>query len=230
MAKINFGEVVNDARGKIAGIVFSKNKSGAYTRTKVTPVNPNSPAQQAVRSFFAQLAQNWSAVLTAAQRAAWTAYAVTYPRTDIFGNSLTLNGMNMYIALNSRLLLTGNALINTPPLTNAVNPAVWGPNFPACSLIALTVQEIAPSSDASAWNFLFCTKSLPPGRSPSPSDYRFVYAAVDPGAAGALDVFSHYAAVFGTPVLGGYIYGLISTLDVSTGLMSVGQPIYAIVT
>jgi hypothetical protein len=55
MAKINFGQTVNDARGKLGGTVFSKNKSGAYTRRKVTPANPRTVAQSRVRNFFGTL-------------------------------------------------------------------------------------------------------------------------------------------------------------------------------
>ena len=38
--KIKFGSEVVDGRGKIGGHVYSKNKGGAYKRTKVTPSNP----------------------------------------------------------------------------------------------------------------------------------------------------------------------------------------------
>lgn len=46
MAKIKFGMMMTDARGKLGGQVFSKNRSGSYVRTKVTPVNPQTTTQQ----------------------------------------------------------------------------------------------------------------------------------------------------------------------------------------
>jgi hypothetical protein len=52
MAKIKFGMMMTDARGKLGGHVFSKNRSGAYVRTKVTPVNGQTTAQTGVRAIF----------------------------------------------------------------------------------------------------------------------------------------------------------------------------------
>jgi hypothetical protein len=46
--KMKFGAIVTEGRGKIGGHVASKNKSGAYLRTKVTPVNRQSVAQSNV--------------------------------------------------------------------------------------------------------------------------------------------------------------------------------------
>ena len=58
--KLKFGAIVTDGRGKIGGHVASKNRSGAYLRTKVTPSNPNTVAQVQVRSILASLSQSWS--------------------------------------------------------------------------------------------------------------------------------------------------------------------------
>ena len=57
MAKIKFGMMMTDARGKLGGQVFSKNKGGAYVRTKVTPSNPQTIAQTTRRALFAAI---WS--------------------------------------------------------------------------------------------------------------------------------------------------------------------------
>ena len=48
--KIKFGAIVVDGRNKIGGHVMSKNRAGAYMRTKVSPVNPRSLDQMSVRS------------------------------------------------------------------------------------------------------------------------------------------------------------------------------------
>ena len=68
--KILWGALVVDGRRKIGGQVASKNRGGAYMRNKVTPVNPQTAAQTAIRNRLAGLSQAWRA-LTAAQRAAW---------------------------------------------------------------------------------------------------------------------------------------------------------------
>ena len=68
--KIKFGAIVTDGRGKIGGHVASKNRSGAYMRTKVTPSNPNTASQSQARSILASASQNWRN-LTDSQRKAW---------------------------------------------------------------------------------------------------------------------------------------------------------------
>jgi len=58
--KIKFGAIVVAGSGKIGGHVASKNRGGAYLRTKVTPTNPNSPAQAGARALLASLSTGWS--------------------------------------------------------------------------------------------------------------------------------------------------------------------------
>ena len=59
MAKIKLSAIVSEMRGKLNGSVFSKNRGGAYIRTKVTPVNPQSLAQGLVRATLTNLSQAW---------------------------------------------------------------------------------------------------------------------------------------------------------------------------
>lgn len=106
MAKILFTAVVADMRNKLAGTVFSKNRYGAYARTKVTPVNPQTAAQSAVRSSFAAMASAWRG-LTEAQRLSWINAAPAFPIFDIFGNSKILSGSALYNRLNLNLATIG---------------------------------------------------------------------------------------------------------------------------
>ena len=56
--------------GKQGNIVFSSNQYGPYTADKSLPFNPNTEAQQKVRSGTASIARIWS-TLTSAQRQNW---------------------------------------------------------------------------------------------------------------------------------------------------------------
>src|SRR3546814_20356183 len=60
MAKVKFGALMTDARGKLGGHVFSKNRAGSYLRTKVTPVNPQTSYQTSVRALFGAISPQWS--------------------------------------------------------------------------------------------------------------------------------------------------------------------------
>ncbi|OHB84403.1 MAG: hypothetical protein A2V98_10425 [Planctomycetes bacterium RBG_16_64_12] len=92
--------VYSDAWGKIAGLVYARNRFGMYTRALVTPVNPQSSEQQQVRNALAAMNARWTETLTAAQRAAWEAYALAVPKVS-HGQSLTLTGQNWFIACNT---------------------------------------------------------------------------------------------------------------------------------
>ena len=105
--KVKFGGGVAEARGSIAGTTFSRNKGGSYARQRVTPVNPQTAAQQAQRSRISELATHWGQTLTQAQRDGWVVFAENFPITDVFGDSLVLSGAQGYTRINSRLLAAG---------------------------------------------------------------------------------------------------------------------------
>lgn len=117
--KIKFGAIVVDGRGKIGGHVASKNRAGAYIRTKVTPVNPGTVCQAAVRNRFAAVSVAWRG-LTAAQRILWNDAVAAFAKTDIFGDLRHPSGANLHQRLNNNLLKIGEAVITVPPVPAAV--------------------------------------------------------------------------------------------------------------
>lgn len=114
MAKVLFTAIVADMRNKLNGTVFSKNRYGAYTRTKVTPVNPQSADQQTVRGRFGAFSANWRG-LSEADRISWINAAPAFPIIDIFGNSKILSGHALYNKVNLNLAQAGQAAITTAP-------------------------------------------------------------------------------------------------------------------
>jgi hypothetical protein len=113
--KMKFGAIVTDGRGKVGGHVASKNRAGAYLRTKVTPVNPSTSYQVNVRNRLAGLAQGWRS-LTAPQRLAWNNAVSDYKKTDIFGDLQNPTGFNLYVRINSNLLNILESARTTPAL------------------------------------------------------------------------------------------------------------------
>lgn len=120
--KLKFGAIVTDGRGKIGGHVASKNRAGAYLRTKVTPSNPNTVAQLQARSILASLSQGWSQ-LTDSQRQGWNDAVKEWGTTDIFGDIKNPSGINLFVKLNSNLLNVGLASLSNVPAKSEV-PAV----------------------------------------------------------------------------------------------------------
>lgn len=59
MAKISLSPLVVDIRNKVADMVFSKWRGINYVRSRVTPSNPNTQAQQDVRNSLARCVDMW---------------------------------------------------------------------------------------------------------------------------------------------------------------------------
>lgn len=110
-------EVLTQASGSIGGTTYAHNRGGLYRRARSIPTNPNSAAQQTVRTNFGQLATRWNDTLTTAQRSAWENYAANSPTTDALGDSLVLTGQQMYIRCNSVRLRGSLTAVDDGPTT-----------------------------------------------------------------------------------------------------------------
>lgn len=96
--------MMSAASGSLAGITASHNKGGQYFRSRVIPVNPSSEFQLQVRAAMTSLATGWSDTLIPSQRTAWDLYASNVEVTDTLGSSMTLSGINWFIASNTARL------------------------------------------------------------------------------------------------------------------------------
>lgn len=123
--KAKFGAIVVDGRGKIGGHVMSKSRSGAYMRTKVTGVNPQTSYQLAARNVLTSQSQAWRD-LTDAQRLAWDAAVADYAKTDIFGDLRNPTGKNLFTRLNVNILAQGGTPISAPPALAPVGDITIG--------------------------------------------------------------------------------------------------------
>lgn len=101
--------------GKMGGIVFSRNRFGAYMRARVVPVNPKTPQQTTVRDLLSNLAIAWLDTLTAAQRSGWATYAANVSTINRVGLPINLTGLNWYCAVNVLRQQSGLARVDTPP-------------------------------------------------------------------------------------------------------------------
>lgn len=220
MAKIVFSAIVGDARKKIGGNVFTKGRSGAFVRRKVSPIQPRSSFQRNVRASFTALSKLWSgATMDDTKRAAWNALASNYPVKDKFGAAHTLTGLQMFQKLNRVLATMGVAAITTPPATLAaeypgaltVVATVAGPN-------TLTV-DFATDPTAADNAMIFGAAQQSAGRAFVGNKYRFLDNAPAPGP---IDISAKYVAKFGALIAGKKVPILVKYANVTTG--AVGTP------
>lgn len=140
MAIIIPGPLAEEARGKIGGLVFSRNKGGQYVKGFAAPTNPSTARQVEVRSQWSVLINAYSVLITQLQRDGWVDLAAANPVLNRLGQSILLSGLNMYIRFNQTRLLTGSARIDTAPA--AFLQAAADPN-----LVLAAVTETTNSFD-----------------------------------------------------------------------------------
>lgn len=218
--KVKYSALMSDARGKLNGSVASKNRSGAYLRNKVTPVNPQTGAQQAVRNRLASFSQAWRG-LTAAQRAAWDGAVSAFANTNVFGDLVQPTGKNLYTALNSNLGNIGETAISTPPLPAEVPEPVAGTlTIDVGTGDAMTLAFTNDSSDVTY--LLFATAPLSPGVGFFKNRYRQIGTYAGSGGS-PIDFKADYEAKFGTPADGQKIAVKLVPVVVATGQRGIGS-------
>lgn len=198
MAKIKFGAIVTDASGKLGGHVFSKNKAGSYMRTKVTPLNPKTAAQMAIRGIFAGISSAWSG-LTAAQRSTFLDKVADYSKTNIFGDSNNPTGKALFQRLNQNLVITGQTQVTTCPSPIAVPfaNATGAAGAATGQTLALTLAGLTTGSKL----IVFATPSMSQGTQFVKNKLRML--GTFPGAAaGPVAIGPKYITKFGALVAG----------------------------
>jgi len=213
--KMKFGAIVTDGRGKIGGHVASKNRQGAYLRTKVTPSNGQTSFQQGVRNLFTQLSQAWRS-LTQAQRDSWNGAVASFSKTDIFGDLRNPSGANLFQKLNNNLQSVGVAILTDAPLPVEV---------PNTSLIEITETAVTGAmnlvlSDAVALGSslkVFATAPMSPGKNFVKSEFRLI-TTLDAETATPVSVNTEYLAKFGAaPLFGQKVFFKVLPISTDSG-------------
>lgn len=226
--KMKFGAIVTDGRGKIGGHVASKNRAGAYLRTKVTPVNPRFPDQTVVRNRLGGLAQAWRG-LTEAQRASWNAAVGAFAKTDIFGDLKNPTGFNLYQQINNNLIRIGETALDTPPSPVAVVDIIIGALSVAAAAGTASLAYTA-GADATSMIEVAATAPISAGVSFVKSEYRLIGSFLA-NALSPYDLATEYVAKFGSLAgqSGKKIFVRTKAISVATGIAGTPQSTSAII-
>lgn len=213
--KIKFGAIIVAGSGKIGGHVAAHNRSGAYMRTKVTPINSQTGSQTTVRNRLSTLATSWKA-LTAAQILAWNNAVSLYKGTNIFGDIKSPSGFNLYQKLNNNLSRIGVAALTTPPTPVAL---------PSCDTGVLTsvhagAMLLTFTNDPSMVASVVAVEATAPqsaGKSFIKSEYRYI-GLLPTITAHVSTLTTIYNAKFGAPSTAGQkVYVRIRQISNVTG-------------
>lgn len=213
--KIKWGLFVTDGRGKVGGHVLSKNRTGAYIRTKVTPVNPQTALQSAVRAAFTSFSQAWRG-LTASQILAWNNAVSDFQKTDIFGDLKKPTGKNLYLALNRNLDLVGGVNISDPPQPSGTFEFSGVGVAAAAGAGTVSVSWTSGAVPANMAVLVEAAPGISPGAFFAKNLFRYITffpaADVTPTAIGAA-----YTALFGAMTAGKRISVRVTPVNFLTG-------------
>jgi hypothetical protein len=215
--KTKFGALMVDGRGKIGGHVASKNRGGNYLRTKVTPVNPQSPAQSAVRAAFTAISQAWRA-LTNNQRASFNGAVSNFAKTDIFGDLRNPSGANLHQRLNMNLNSVGAAFITDAPALSS-SPVTDDFTVAAnATTPSLVVSWTGGAIPAGVDVVVEATEQVSPGKSFVKNMFRLIQV-LPSGDTSTTAILSAYTAKFGALVAGQKIGFRFRAVDNTTGIV-----------
>lgn len=191
MALIKLTAFIDQISGKLNGTVFSKNKGGAYVRSKSKPTNPRSAAQMAVRSAFGAIAAAWRD-LTESQRKAWMEATKDFPYQNRLGDRKTLTGFSLHQKINRNLQLVSQPAVQIPPT----------PDSPA----GITVLEMAGFNATGSLEgeteatviVVFATAPISPGVSNFSNRLRLIGTITPAELEAGTDLGTMHRDVFGT--------------------------------
>lgn len=224
MSKIKFGALLVDMRGKSGGTVFSRNRGGAYSKNKVTPLNPKTSYQQVQRNALSARSGAWRSI-TAENRRSWIDGSVNFPQVDVFGDQYFLAGNMLYNKLNLNLEKIGAAAIGKCPTPISVGQ--MSATNPAFSVNALEIDIDTVPVGFSA--VISATPCMSAGRYNYNSKLRNIGVLTSGAGGAAYDFISEYTAKFGTPISGQKIGFDIVLVSTTTGQQGVPVGIAAIV-
>lgn len=227
MAKVKYGPVVADARNSIDGAVYSRNQYGAYVRIKVSPTQPRTEHQLAVRGNMSEISKAWSYTLTDEERAAWETWARNNPITDVFGNSQVLSGIAAFNRVNGILLAIGRPLITTPPAEFQATPLQTCTITMDSATQAVNITFTPSPLGAKERLYMWGTGKMNPGRSFFKPFLR-MFGVSNTAQASPYNAGQKYTARFGSFAADEKHAFLIAVVNQETGAVSIGFPVIVI--
>lgn len=217
MALIKFGGLITEARGSMAGNVYSRNRYGAYIRARTKPINPNTARQVATRAALAFLTDRWSQTLTAGQRTAWNLYGANVVMTNKLGESINLSGFNHYLRSNVIRKRVSQTIVDDGPVIFEIPEA--DPTFTitaseATQQVTVTFDNTLPwSTEANGMMHTFHGQPQNAQRNFFGGPWKGVVniVGIDPGGAVSPDVATFFYAIAELQHI--WCYARISRMD-----------------
>lgn len=224
MASTKYANYIVDARGKVAGTIYSRNGGGSYARGSFSPTNTRSNRQTVQRANVKSIQSRWQS-LTQQQRDTWESAAPNWPVQNRIGDKVILSGHQLFVHLNLNLRRAFTIV------TQLTKPAKK-PRFPVftysfitldntgAALTAVILQSVTLAGDSASFFrvIVYATKALTPGAY-SPSRAKYKRISVFSGSNISLSFGLAYRTVFGVPAVGSQVFVKLEMLDTRSGMI-----------
>ena len=224
MARIQLAAPIADIAGSIGGITFQRNSSGLIARRRSTGKKAKTLKQSESLQKIGTQQRAWQQ-LSEAQQIVWNDYAALYPKSNLFGQSKNLTGLNWFISINQNLDLVGSSQVSVPPAR--VQPPASAPYSVTATDSALEITFAAPFSPANSALIIRATSPVSITSNSLQKQLRLIL--VDSAAPfTTIDlqtVWQNYFGVSYPPGGPGGCYKIfvsVQTAELSSGLVSVG--------
>jgi len=218
MAIMRAGALAGQLSGRVGGVIFSRNRGGDYVRNGPCPVNPSTTYQVLVRNALATASTRWNDVAFT-YRPAWEAWAKTNPIQNRLGETIRLQGNAAFVALNSRLVQTGAAVVDTPPIVSSpagLLTATGSFDIGAGSFqVAYTTTPLAAGMKLWVRGCLFTSPAIMFVKNRLRHFYTSAAAAASPA-----DLQATFTTWFGAPTVGQTVIFRAAVLDSANGQLS----------
>lgn len=222
MALLVPGAVVSVLSGKIGGVVFARNRGGAYARSYAIPTRVTSPLAQMVKAAFAAASQSYSN-LTTPQIAAWDQYGQENPSSNRIGQLITLKGQSWFVGCNSRLIVAEETPLTLPPILPAPVIAVASDPVVDVNGSVASITIAAHVDDASIRIQIYGARSVSAGKRYVENLYTTILLS-EAGASGTTISFGTALINSLGSIQAGVTYHFkVIMLDIRTGLVSAPQ-------
>lgn len=217
MAIMTPGPTVGQVSGRIGGIIYSRNRGGAYIRNGSMPTTSTTIYAQAAKALLALTSASW-AILTPTQQLAWKTWSTQNPVTNRLGMQHTLSPHAAFVQVNSTILLAGGVAIAIPPV---IAPPIALASLSVSASIAGPIAITFAASPIGANNVLFINAAI--SDNPGVAYVRNLYKLVLVSAANDATPTSIGAAVatrFGTLQPDQHLFVNVQVVDQVSGLRS----------
>lgn len=198
MARVQYGTIVTEIKGKNQGHVFQGGNVGFVLRSKGYTPGISSRARNQANSNLTSQASAWRD-LTDSQRDAWAAIAPDWLFYNKFGQAYQGNGFQIFCSYNTNLITLTFPPVSTPgAVASPTNPNTVDWEWTNADPAFLVLGNTPVSYDAIA---VFAAAPASAGRNSNHARYRLLFA----GGIDGIEDFSlqsDYEAIFPAPQMG----------------------------